>query len=1032
MLSYVVKSLWRNPLRVLAAVAGVGLAVALFADTALFVDGSGRRMTSRAIAHVSVDMQARVNEPLASSLSLAASLSPRPPLAAGQAVTVTLVATNNGPLPARAVVVEAPVPAQLGYQPGSTQRDGAALPDLLPSEEEQPSPLAPLEPGLVLGDLAPGASVTVTYTGSTRVPVASAADLLSSSVRSAEEPSAAPANGPRAVDLAALTEDVRAVPDVRAAQPLGLVDLPAGAVEVGGQILDAPVKLLALDPSYARDIPIIAFTGGRFEPGSAFLSPALAQRLGATERLPVTLRVPGLPAGMPLILPIGAVANLTRADQLFASRDEESEGEFVAAPYVVGVDMATFQRQVLPALRVDAAADTPTLAPPILEVDAQIDRAVLASDPASALRATSGVRRSVEQAAPGEVTVLDNLSASLTRARTDSTLAKILFIALGLPGAVLAGYLAFYGGGLLAEAEQRERALLRARGFTPSTLARGLVYQGLAIAVLGSAVGVALAIGVANLMFPTEFSPRGAGFSVSIVLAVAVSLITTMLAVHLPARRALLSDVTEGRRSVAPTASPGWMRGRLDLVLLLVAVLVSAVFVITGGLRPNPSAHEESIARSFYILLAPWCLWLGAALLAARVFLALSRRVGARAECPDFRRRLVSRTLVRSVARRPRAVSAGIVTLSLAVAFGMSLAIFVATFRDQQDADARFTVGSDVRVTPGLGEALPADVGDRLRVPGVDAVSAVAQVSDVVLGTEKLVFAAIDPGTFEEVAPLSTGFFTGTSRDEAMEGLAADPQAVLVDKETADDFNIEEGDTIKLQVPSRALGTSTTLTLRVVGTVIQFPGFPTGLDFVGNLGAYQQATGVTTPSWFLLRTDGTRNTNTEVARSLPDALGPAVPVRVDTTARFGNADQSSVAGLSLTGLGRVEGLYMVLIASLGIIVFVTALLIQRGTERAVMRALGLPRRRLRAVILGEAAIVSTAGIVVGAVIGLPMAYMFVQILRRIFVVPPAGVSVPPSAFALLLGVLAVTLALAAALVSVAIRRLRLLELLRTE
>ncbi len=1032
MLSYVARSLWRNPRRALAAILGVGLAAALFADAAFFVDGSGRRMTSRAIAHVTVDMQAGVNAPLASSLSLAASVSPRPPLSVGQPVTITLVATNTAPVPAQGVVLEAPLPAQLGYQLGSTRRDDASVPDVAPSEEN-PSPSSPLANGLLLGTLGPGASSRITYAAMTLVPVSSAADVLGSTIRSAEELAPAPANGPKAVDLAALTAALRRVRDVRAAQPFGLVDLPAGAVQVGNRTVDAPIKLIGLDPAYATDLPIVRFTGPGYKRGTALLSPAAAQQLGASPGTMLQLRIPGRSPASPLTIPVGSVADLTRADQLFANREHGSLGDFVAAPYVVGVDIETFQRQILPALRVDAAAAVPTLkVPPVVEIHSRVARDALTSDPGSAFVASSGVRRSIERAAPGDVTVIDNLSASLERARTDSALAKILFIALGLPGTVLAGYLAFYGGGLLAETERRERALLRARGFAPLTLARGLAYQAIAIAGVGATIGLAAALAAGAVLFPSEFTPRGRGFAVSIALAMAVSVVTTTLAVYLPARRALLRDVAEVRRAVAAPDRPAWLRARLDVVLLIVACVISAIFVVTGGFKPNPKAHDESIARSFYILLAPWCLWLGGTLLAARGVLALSRRIGRKTAMQDFRQHLVWHTLLRSVSRRPRAVVSGIVALSLAVAFGVSLAIFATTFRDEQRADARFITGSDVRVTPSLGAALSPDVAARLHVPGVRAISPVARVPDVVVGTDQLLFAAIDPRSFTRVAPLDPGFFTNISPDKAMAALAADPQAVLVDKETAESFNLAKGDTVKAQLPSPTLGQPILVTLRVAGTFIQFPGFPLGLDFVGNLTTYQQATGSTAPSYYLLRTDGSEPTNSRVAGAVGAALGNTAPARVDTTTKTANKDQTSLAGLSLTGLGRVESLYTLLIVSLGIVIFVVALLVQRSSERAVMRALGLARRRVHAVILGEAVIVLVVSIIVGLAIGVPMAYMFTQILRRIFVVPPSSLSLPPSEALLLGGLLVVTVALSSALISGALRRMRLVELLREE
>jgi len=369
--------------------------------------------------------------------------------------------------------------------------------------------------------------------------------------------------------------------------------------------------------------------------------------------------------------------------------------------------------------------------------------------------------------------------------------------------------------------------------------------------------------------------------------------------------------------------------------------------------------------------------------------------------------------------------------VSLTVAFGVSLAIFVDTFRLQQRADARFIVGSDVRVTPSLGDTVPDGLDQRVRSAGGQAVTPVARVPDVVLGTENMLFAAVDPRTFGEVAPLDSGFFTDVSPSDAMNALARDPFAVLVDKETSESFNLRPGDTVKLQVPSPALGQPALVAFRVAGTVIQFPGFPLGLDFVGTLEAYQQATGTTTPSYFLVRTDGTQAANARVTDALRAGLGTTVPARIETTAVVGNLDQTSLAGLSLTGLGRVEGLYMLLIACLATVLFVTAILMQRATERATMRALGLARRRLHALIFGETVFVASTSVVVGTLVGIPMAYLFEQILRRIFVVPP-GLRVPLSAGALVVGVLAVTLVVSGVIVSAAIRRLRLVELLRAE
>src|ERR1700730_9466251 len=105
LLSYVLRDLLRNPRRTVASVAGVALAVGLFSGIAFFVDSSASQMTRRAIAPVTIDLQAGITRPLAAPISIVESVTPAPPLSAAQQVDVSLVVSNNGSLPATSVVV---------------------------------------------------------------------------------------------------------------------------------------------------------------------------------------------------------------------------------------------------------------------------------------------------------------------------------------------------------------------------------------------------------------------------------------------------------------------------------------------------------------------------------------------------------------------------------------------------------------------------------------------------------------------------------------------------------------------------------------------------------------------------------------------------------------------------------------------------------------------------------------------------------------------------------------------------------------
>jgi hypothetical protein len=152
------------------------------------------------------------------------------------------------------------------------------------------------------------------------------------------------------------------------------------------------------------------------------------------------------------------------------------------------------------------------------------------------------------------------------------------------------------------------------------------------------------------------------------------------------------------------------------------------------------------------------------------------------------------------------------------------------------------------------------------------------------------------------------------------------------------------------------------------------------------------------------------------------------------------AQRSQVRRLNLIGLrpgtNRVKGAVCRLWRSIGLkrlantrqphLVFGT--LLRRRREYITVRALGLLMCDLVALVVGEAALVAVASVVLGGIIGTAMALLFVQILRPLFTIPPTGVTVPAVGVTLLMGlVLAAALAAGASL-----RRTHLVDVLREE
>jgi putative ABC transport system permease protein len=980
-------------------------------------------------------MQVLLTSPMASPVTLKESLAGPSPLPVGQTVTITLSATNDGKGPATGVIIKDELPAQLTYVLGTTALNGRPLADLEAGSrsEDDPRPLpriSPIVSGLNVGTLAPGAAATVTYAARAVSPIAALQALpLKGTAVSREAPDSSPANAPRAVRMDELKTAVARVPGVTSADRLTMLDLPAGSL----QGVRNPVRIFGFDQSYVARYPSIKITDGSIVPGSALISAEAAKQLGARPGATIRLNVPG--RIVPLSLPVSGVGDFSLAEQPFASRLADNAGDFVYVPHSVVVTPEFFDDTILPALRADAASVSPVLkSRPFIELDALIDRSRLNSNPAAALTWSQGARRTIERIAPGQIFVIDNLSTTLRLARGDAVMGKVMFLFLGLPGVLLAAFLSGYAGSLLIQAQRREQAILRSRGAQTRHLLRLLTYKTIAVAVLGSVLGLGLGVVSLVVLFGRDALTTAAPEDLlqSALLAVVAGMLATALALYFPSRRALSRQVVEERREVEIATEPGWLRLRLDLVLLAAAAVVETVTYLAGGFKPT-QVEGQSVSLSFYVLLAPLLGWFGATLLAARMLLLAARGI------PSANDRrygsLVGGTLRRSLKRRSRSLAAGIIGVGLALALGISVAVFVTTYHAQKEIDARFIVGSDIRVTPSVLSPQPATFAGQLeKVPGVvRATPVVFHIENSTLGTEKKDMAAVDAASLERTGLLHDSFFLDSpSAAAALARLRAEPAGLLINWEAAKDFGVQVGDQVKVQLVD-VFGHDVTVNFRAVGRHKDFPGFKAHVDLVVNLPFYQSATGRDTVDFFFVKTaDSTPGTVERAAEAIRTGVGKEVPLKVETSTTALHKDQSSLAALNLNGLGSLDSLYMVLMSGSVTAIFVFGLLLQRRREYVTMRALGIRMRQLRALIVGEAALVAIFGLIIGVLVGTGMAYLFVQILRPLYTLPPNRLSFPLDQMAILAGLVLGGMVASALIASIILRRLRPMEILREE
>ncbi len=815
---------------------------------------------------------------------------------------------------------------------------------------------------------------------------------------------------------------IKAQRGISAAEPVVAADF-ASAVKVGGGQPSPTGRMFAITPSYLQSFDVVHISQGKFDPAGVLISEAMAitQKLQIGDSVQLTF----VGVTKPLVLPVTGIANLDDAGPLFSSANE-SENTIVAD--AVFVDSGWFQTHLQGALvkhAIDPATAAPLPGAIILDsqIHVKIDRSLLPNDPTLAGLRTDALRREVERQFSGQLKAVDNLAGAFKTSRADVLSAKILFIFLGLPGVALAAYLAKFAAELFADAQRRELGLLRTRGATPGQVTGMIAVTSVLLAIGGSLLGllfglltllVSAGTQVASAFNPFAASFDWASFANSAGIAFLAGLLLTFFAAFTPSFGAMRREITQERRSARRVeAPPFWKRAWLDVVALVAAAIVLFVTQYNGGFKPS-ATEAAAVQLSFYIFLAPFLAWIGVILLTLRlVDSGLSRAsigiaAGFRALFGD-----IGEVAGKSVARRAARISAAIAVIALTLSFGVSLALFQQTYATERRLDTQYLVGADIRFTPALNRPQTPDFARKLQIPGVSGVTAVARDTLALVGWEKNTVYGIDLPSFRQVAYLPDSFFVdgaaqrtiNAMRDrtndyapetarQVLDALAATPNGVIISVEQAQKYNILVGDPVLIRLYNRVNGQYTDIQAKAVGLFIYFPTSAQDSDFILNRDFMTKRSGNPAMDYFLLKTDGQAATIKGVSDRLTAQYKTTMPVRVLNTETVVKTESSSLASLNLGGLGAMERLYTLLVTSMGLGIFLLAMINERQREFGAMRALGANLGHLRRFLFTEAATIGGLSLVIGAVVGVGLAYMLVMLLGVIFTIPAHALAWP--------------------------------------
>ena len=806
---------------------------------------------------------------------------------------------------------------------------------------------------------------------------------------------------------ASLDTDMRPVASrlssVRHVERVDLFGSADVVVSVPGRPQPIPARLFAVDPSYLMHHPWVRATGDLRR--GALLSGM--QVAGAPD---LTIALAGHPGALALHVPVAGRADLREASTWFAIPTGDVQGDLAVEPRAVVVDYRTFEQTVLPAVRRSLGPRTSVTNPglsdlPLASNEAHIvvNHRAYPADPAAAAAWSSRLRRVLERSSPGEVIVADNAEEPLSEAATDATNAKILFILLGVPGALVAAALGLTAAAALAEAYRREDALLRLRGATDRQLVRLAIEQGVLAGGVGAVLGLlAAATGVwAVLGHAPWHDVPSARLAQTVVLAVLAGALTVAARLVPMVRSRRRSTIVVDRRLLDTQRAPWWLRSRLDIVLIIVGAAILGVNILIGGLHPTP-VEGQTVALSFYVLLAPLAIWLGTTLLAVRGLLALL----ARRSRPE---RLASlstwpATMLRWLGRRPVRTFAALALGALAVGFGTEVATFVATYGQAEHADARAAFGADLRITPRNPDRELGPLG-----AGVAAVTPIRTIPGRA-GTDRKNILAIDGSSYGR-ATISPQIIQG----DGIAGLRADRAGVLISDEIARDLKLAVGDSLPVTVFPDDPNASKKLMLHVVGLYRAFPPTDPLAEMVVTTETLAQM--LPAPDFYLARVAPGRSPDDVAAR-----LRASGSISVTTIGENIRQQQRGLTAVNLDGLSRIEIAASGLIAAIGVGVLGAFLVIERRRELAILRTIGADTRHVVAGPLLEGAVASFGSLVVGIPVGIGLAIMAIRVLDLFFALPPPLVVVPAVELTLLAAVVVVASGIALGVTLLGIRR----------
>lgn len=592
--------------------------------------------------------------------------------------------------------------------------------------------------------------------------------------------------------------------------------------------------------------------------------------------------------------------------------------------------------------------------------------------------------------------------------QTSNELTRIL-IFFSLPILVMIILFLMMISDLFARSQQNEIAILRSRGASRRWIVGIYFWQWLMIGIAAIAGGLLLGIlfsrFVSNtysfMVFSTVNSPVPTLGRTAYLLALSMVSVA-IFAMLIPIYKVSKETILGYKRSTARNSNTEfWQKAYLDLLLLAVSVYGLYVLRSQGRLTIfGKSLGGNDPFTNPLMFLLPTLFILSLLLFSLRILPLII----------ELLNRLVNKfqgasliLVLRQFARSGRAHHASLLLLGLTISIAFFASSMAATIDQGMHDNVYYQNGADIHFYEG-GEFVKIDSGgtsdgqpnlsqvqegegywnllpvtDYLSIPGVLGATRVGyyQANAYFGGVANAgSLMGIDRDSFGSIA-FSRPDFSAESFSGLLNRLASSPDAVLINEELWNRYNLNVGDVIELQTSTTNL--TGNMKFKVAGVFKYFPGWNRAENlnaFVVNLDYLFDTWGRMQPYDVFLKTSPTASL--AMISERVNLMGVTMSKAADSRGALQNLifSPKRQGALGLLSVGFISSTILAIIA---ILIYVIFTFRERSIHFGVLRAIGLSSSQLKTSLVMEIGMIAFLGVLLGNLVGSVASRLFIPV-----------------------------------------------------